>query len=45
MKPQSESSDGVGPGRLGCISSSFRAHGNEGLIPVSDENWMGHEDS
>ena len=26
MKPQKESSDSVGPGRFGGISSSFRAH-------------------
>ena len=36
MKPQWERSDGIGPGRLGGISS-FRAHGKEGLHPVSDE--------
>ena len=31
MEPQREGSDGVGPIRLGCISSPFRAHGKEGL--------------
>ena len=44
MKPQRERSGDVGPGRLGGISSSFHAHGNEGLLPVSDECWMVHRD-
>ena len=39
MRPQRERSDGVDPDSLGVISS-FRAHGNEGLLPVSDECWM-----
>ena len=43
MKPQRGRSDGVGPGRLGGISSSFRVRGKEGLLPVSDECWMVHD--
>ena len=31
-------SDGLGPGRFGGISSFFRAHGKEGLRPVSDDD-------
>ena len=49
MEPQREGSDGVGPIRLGCISSPFRAHGKEGLdrglLPVSDDCWMVSQDS
>ena len=39
MKPQMERSDGVGPDRLGGISSLFPANEKEGLIPVSDVGW------
>ena len=35
---------GVGPDRLGG-TSSFRAHGKEGLLPASDECWMSDQDS
>ena len=42
MKKQRERTDGVGPGRLGGIFSSFHAHGKDGLVPVSDECWMLH---
>ena len=45
MKPRRERSDDVDPGKLEGISSSFRAHGNEGLLPVSDQRWIVHEDS
>ena len=38
MKPQRERRDGFGLGRLGGISSSIRAHGKVGLLPVSDDN-------
>ena len=36
MEPEREGSgsDCVGPGRLGGISSPFRVHGKEGLLPV-----------
>ena len=44
MKPQKERSDDVGPGRFGGISSSFHAHGKEGLLPVSDERGMVHQE-
>ena len=44
MKPQKERSDGAGLDRLGGISSSLRAPG-KGLLPVSDECWMVHQDS
>ena len=37
--------DGVGPRRLAGISSSFRALGKDGLLPVFDECSMVHEDS
>ena len=43
MKPQRERSDGVSPFRLGAVSSSFRAHGKERRLPVSDECWMVHQ--
>ena len=45
MIPRKERSDGVGPGRLGGISSFFHAHAKEGLLPVSDVCWMVHRDS
>ena len=47
MKPQRERSDYVvvGQGRLADIVSSFHVHGKEGLLPVSDECWMLHQDS
>ena len=45
MKPRRERSDGVGLDSLGGFSSSFRAHGKEGLVPVSDKCWMLHQDS
>ena len=38
-------SDGVGPDRLGGLSSSFHVHGKEGLLPVSDESRMVRQDS
>ena len=45
IKVQKERSDGVGRGRVGGISSSFRALGKVGLLPFSDECWMVHRDS
>ena len=45
MKPQMERSDGAGPDRLGVISSSFCPNGKEGLLPVSDDCWLVHQDS
>ena len=45
MKSQRERSDGVGPSSRGGISSSFRVHGNEGLLPVFNECWMVHQNS
>ena len=37
MKPKRERSNGVGPSRLGCISSPLHVHRKEGLLPVPDE--------
>ena len=45
VKPQRERSDSAGPGRLEGVSSSFRAHGKEGVLSASDECWMVHQDS
>ena len=45
MKPLRERSDSVGTGELGGISTSLRAHRNEGLRPASDECWVVDQDS
>ena len=45
MKPQRERSDGAGLGRLGGLSSSFRAPRKQGLLPVSDDCCMVHQGS
>jgi hypothetical protein len=42
MKPQRVRNDGVGRGRHGNISSTFHAHGKEGLLLVS-ECWTMHQ--
>ena len=45
IDPQRKKSVAVGPSRLGAISSCFRAHGEKGLLPVSDVCWMVHQNS
>ena len=45
MKPKRERSNGVGPSRLGCISSPLHVHRKEGLLPVPDECWILYQDS